>query len=116
MPYFALADDFFMFRTRNVDSCEIMVDNVDLDLIVTGFVLYFFVVIFAVGAFFGVGFGFSTSFVIFVAVVDLVLMAVLAVGICLVACVFVLFVVFVAVCDVPTTRFEDKRFISAEKK
>lgn len=94
MPNFVFADDFFMFRTRKVDSCEITVDNVDLALIVTGFVLYFFVVIFVAGAIFGVGFGFSTNFVIFVAVVDFALAAVFAVGICLFACDFVLFVAF----------------------
>lgn len=116
MPNFVFADDFFMFRTRKVDSCEITVANVDLDLIVTGFVLYFFVVIFAAGAIFGVGFGFSTNLVIFVAVVDFALMALFTVGICLLASDFVHFVVFGSVCDVPTTCFDDKCLISAENK
>lgn len=59
-----------MLFIRNVDSCEIMVD---LDLIVTGFVIYFFVVTVDANELFGgIGFGLSTSFVIFetVAVVD----------------------------------------------
>lgn len=52
-----------MLFMRNVDSCEIMVD---LDLIVTGLVIYFLVITVDANELFGGnGFGLSTSFVIF---------------------------------------------------
>lgn len=110
-----------MFRTRNVDSCDI---TVDLDLIVvTGFVVYFFVVIFDVNDFFGVvGFGFSTNFVIFdtVAVVDLALTEAFAVADTLRVCVNVPLNRFASVFDAVAatfvcTGFEGKCFIPAGK-
>lgn len=100
-----------MFRKRNVDSCEIIVDNVDLDC----FVLYFFVVIFAAGAFFGVIFGLSTNFVHFVAVVVFALFAVFSAAMRLFSGGFVCFCIgLVTVFGVATKCFEENFFGSAE--